>query len=248
MNSRRTYRQQFSSRRFRSFQVSVKQTDLWVAVSPGSYHPRLEQEVEQLVWRQRRQIELFIEQDPWFGTTLEPYLIHGSAPEIVLAMVKAGNRVGVGPMAAVAGALSEIVGNYLSAYSDEVIVENGGDLFLHVIEPVNVGIYAGNSPVSGKMAIRVKPCDTPAGICTSSGTVGPAYSKGRADAAVVISPSATLADAAATALGNMVSREADMKAALNFARRLEGIDGALLVCGEQIAVWGSVQLVPASGN
>lgn len=247
MSSRRTYRPSLAldRDRFTVFQVAIKETDLCVAVSPQAYTPDLPDAVSNLVWQQRRAIEAYCTRDPLFRTTLDSYLLEGPAPEPVLAMVRAGNAAGVGPMAAVAGVLAEIVGTALLKTSVEVIVENGGDIFIAVVKPATVGIFAGNSPLSGRLAIAIDPCCTPLGVCTSSGTVGPAFSRGRADAAVVLSPSAGLADAAATALGNRVSGPEDLEAALEFAQTIAGLAGALIVCEDRFAAWGEVTLCPA---
>ncbi len=246
MNSRRTYRHGLAHDRdrFTVFRIAVKETDLWVAISPQSYTPDLPGAVSDLVWRERRTIEAYCTAYPLFRTTLEPYLLEGPAPGPVLAMVRAGNAAGVGPMAAVAGVLAEAVGSALLRISPEVIIENGGDVFIAVVEPATVGIFAGSSPLSGRLAIAVDPRRTPLGVCTSSGTVGPSFSRGRADAAVALSPSAGLADAAATALGNRVAGPEDLEAALEFAQSVEGLTGALVVCGDRIAAWGDVTLCP----
>src|SRR5690606_31347289 len=152
-----------------------------------------------------------------------------------LAMARAGNLAGVGPMAAVAGAFAEIVGFALLEYAPEVLVENGGDLFVKASEPVSVSIYAGKSPLSGKLGLLIRPEQTPLGICTSPGTVGPSFSKGQADAAVALSPSGPLADAAATALGNLVQGPGDLEAAVEQARHINGVTGAVLICGDRMA-------------
>ncbi len=148
-------------------------------------------------------------------------------------------------MAAVAGAIAEEVGCYLLELTQEVIVENGGDIFLKIEQPVNVGIYAGKSPLSGRLSLKVNPGQTPLGVCTSSGKVGPSFSRGIADAALAISASTPLADAAATALGNMVKAPTDLEKALAFARGVDGITGALLICEDKIAAWGEIELQQA---
>ena len=242
MNSRRVYRHETSGSRLTSFSVTVKETDLWVAVSSTAFDAELSARTEQLVWKLRRLLEAYIAAHPSFAAALEPRLVETDAPSIVHSMVKAANRAGVGPMAAVAGAIAEAVGLYLLDYSPEVIVENGGDIFIKVIEPVRVGIYAGNSPLSGKLALLIDPAKTPLGVCTSSGTVGPSLSFGQADAAVVIAPSTPLADAVATALGNRVQNPDDLEAALEYAQKIEGVTGALLICGEKSAAWGEIEL------
>ena len=242
MNSKRVYRHETSGSRLTSFSVTVKETDLWVAVGSTDYDAELPARTEQLVWKLRRLLDAYLAEHPLFAAALEPCLVEVDAPIIVHSMVKAANRAGVGPMAAVAGAIAEVVGLYLLDYAPEVIVENGGDIFIRVIEPVRVGIYAGNSPLSGKLALLIDPAKTPLGVCTSSGTVGPSLSFGRADAAVVVSPSTPLADAVATALGNRVHNPDDLEAALEYAQKIEGVTGALLICGEKSAAWGEIEL------
>lgn len=243
MSSNRVYRSNASGIRLTSFPVTVKESDLWIAVSSSAFHESLPLQVENVVLKIRQQIESYLNAHEGMASFLEPYLITDQAPEIIHAMVWAGNRVGVGPMAAVAGAVAEAVGRYLLALSPEVIVENGGDIFLKVDRPIMVGVYAGNSPLSGKLALKIYAEQTPLGICTSSGTVGPSYSEGRADAAIALAESTPLADAAATALGNIVKSASDLEAALEFAGKIEGIKGALLICEDKIAAWGELELI-----
>lgn len=247
MSSKRIYRQDCSGARLTSFNVTVKETDLWIAVSSSAYSENLPARVEQLILNRRQALESHLALYPHLASSLKPCLAGENAPEIFRRMVKAGNRAGVGPMAAVAGALAEEAGRFLETLSPEVIVENGGDIFIHVTEPVRVGIYAGSSPLSDRLALEIAPALTPLGVCTSSGTVGPSISMGRADAAVALSRSTPLADAAATALGNLVQAPADLEKALEFACATEGITGALLICGEKIAAWGEIKLKRIKG-
>jgi len=144
-------------------------------------------------------------------------------------------------MAAVAGAISECLGQYLLRYSQELIIENGGDIFLRTIKERNVLLFAGNSPLSLKLAIRIPPRTT-VGICTSSGTVGHSLSFGRADAVCVLSPSSALADAAATALGNLVQSPKDVPYVLKKGKNIEGIEGIVIIIGETLGVWGKYEI------
>jgi uncharacterized protein len=73
--------------------------------------------------------------------------------------------------------------------------------------------------------------------------VGHSLSFGKADAAIVISPSAALADAAATAVGNLVQDARDMSRAIEFVRGVEGIVGIGVIKGDKMAVWGKIKLV-----
>ena len=110
-------------------------------------------------------------------------------------MIFAAQAAGVGPMAAVAGALAEQVGQRLLKSTSEVIIENGGDIFIGARQILTVGVYAGGSPLSLKLGLRIDPAKGIRGICTSSGTVGHSLSFGKADAVCVLSDSCALADA-----------------------------------------------------
>jgi len=148
----------------------------------------------------------------------------------------------VGPMAAVAGAIAEAVGSELAALSQEVIVENGGDIYLKSLKQRLIGIYAGKSPLTGRVGLEIEGEDTPLGICTSSGTVGHSLSYGQADAVIVLSPSTVLADAAATAIGNRILKSEDIPGGIEFARSIGGLKGIVIILGEQVGVWGKVKL------
>ena len=146
-------------------------------------------------------------------------------------------------MAAVAGAVAGAVGRELLGHSREIIVENGGDVFVAGSTPRVCAVFAGDSKLSMKLGVRVPPAPRGAGLCTSSGSVGPSLSHGKADAAVVLAADECLADAAATALGNRITSREDLAAAMEWAGSVPGIDGALAIVGEDLAAWGQVELV-----
>lgn len=146
-------------------------------------------------------------------------------------------------MAGVAGAMAGFVGAALLAFTPEVVVENGGDIFLQTSSERKIGIFAGASPLNMRVGIRVPAERQPLGVCTSSATVGPSLSLGRADAVCVISPSATLADAAATALGNIVQGKDDIERALEAGRKIPGVEGAVIIVGDVLGAWGGYELV-----
>jgi ApbE superfamily uncharacterized protein (UPF0280 family) len=147
-------------------------------------------------------------------------------------------------MASVAGALAEQVGTELLDHTTQVIVENGGDIFLKVSRDITVGIYAGNSPLSNKLAVKIPFASTPLGVCTSSGTVGHSLSFGRADAVTVIAGSAALADATATSIGNRVKVAGDIEHGLDIVQHIEGIAGALIIVDDKFGVWGDIEIAP----
>lgn len=240
----RTYRSQIGNPDLAFFQVTAKETDLFIGIDRKSFKPELPRQLEEVVWRLRWELEEYIKIDPEFRTTLEPHWLLPAAPPIARRMGEAAWQAGVGPMAAVAGAFAEAVGRWLMSRVEEVLVENGGDIFLRLKRPRLVGIQAGQSPFSGRLALEIKPKQTPLGVCTSSGTVGPSYSAGKADAAMVMAASAALADAAATAVGNAVQGVEDIEKGLAVGRRIDGVTGVLVIKDDRLGVWGQMKLVP----
>ena len=164
------------------------------------------------------------------------------APDIIKEMIRASKLAGVGPMASVAGAVAEFVGKELLSHTKQVIVENGGDLFIASSIERTVAIFAGDSVLTNKLSIKVKPQDTPLGICASSGTIGHSLSFGKADACVIISKSTSLADAVATAVCNRVKKKDDIKPALEFATSISGVQGALIIFNKDFGALGDIEL------
>ncbi len=190
-----------------------------------------------------RQLRDFIRRHPRFLHSMVPYEVPEGAPPVVLAMAQAARLCGVGPMAGVAGAVADTVGKALMPHSREVLVENGGDLFIAGDSERTVGIFAGPSPLSGRLALRLPPCVEGMGVCTSSASVGPSLSLGKADAAVVLADSAVMADSAASLLGNIARDRESIPDALRQVLPLPGVRGALLVMGEDLGAAGEVELV-----
>ena len=235
----RYYRDWSKDRDLVSFNVVVKETDLYIRARKNYKEKAFE-----IVQRQRAALENYIARHPGFLTALVPFPVSADAPAIARSMEEAAEKVNVGPMAAVAGAFAEFVGKDLLKFSSEIIVENGGDIFLKTAKSRMVGVYAGeNSPLTGKIALKIEPANTPLGICTSSGTVGHSLSFGKSDAVVVLAPSAALADAAATAIGNIVKAETDIEIALEFARGVSGLVGVAVIINDKMGVWGKVNLI-----
>ncbi len=193
----------------------------------------------------RLQLERYIAQHPHFLHSLAPLPDDPFAPPIARRMLDAAIRAEVGPMASVAGAVAEAVGVYLERFSDSVIVENGGDCYINMRQETAIGIFAGpDSPFTGKIALKLGPERFPLGVCTSSATVGPSLSFGKADAVTVISPNAALADAVATRLGNMVKTRADIDKALALAPTIPSVEAVLIAIGDNLGIWGNLEVTP----
>jgi ApbE superfamily uncharacterized protein (UPF0280 family) len=235
----RAYRNYVRAEDLVKFEIIEKETDLLILADKNLYDKALAS-----VIKHRSSLDKYIESDPQFAKTLSPYRIRYDAPPIVKEMAMHSRKARVGPMAAVAGAMAEFVGKDLLPLTEEIIIENGGDIFLKINKTRKVGIYAGDSPFSEKIALELDPRQTPFAVCTSSGTVGHSFSFGKADAVVVIAPSTPLADAAATSIGNVVKEISDIDQALKFAKKIRGLEGVLIIKGDQMGALGKVKLVP----
>jgi uncharacterized protein len=235
---RTTYRNRISKDNLKVFNVTVRETDISISADSD-----LTRDALASIHRHRSSIESYIVNRRKFLTSLEPVHYDEFAPEIVREMMRATGKAGVGPMAAVAGAVAEYVGRDLLQKSRNVIIENGGDIFLKSMKEVHIGLFAGRSPLSDRVTIRVRKEEMPLGVCTSSGTVGHSLSFGCADACCVKSESTALADAAATAIGNRVKSKNDIQNALKEGMQIEGVLGVVIIVGDRLGAIGDVELM-----
>ncbi len=240
---KRSYRNLLDTADLISCQVQVRETDLHILANNNVYD-----RARELVIQYRLQVEKYIVKHPSFSATLEPMEEDVFAPALIRKMMKAAIQTGVGPMAAVAGTIAAAVGEDLLADGvEELIIENGGDIFLKRNKSCSVAIFAGQSPLSSRVGLRLEPDRMPMGICTSSGTIGHSLSFGDADSVTVLASSTPLADAAATRLGNEVGKgkqkKQGMEHALETAKTIDGLEGVVIICAELIGAVGNVELV-----
>lgn len=241
----RTYRSFHNTERFRFFNVTIFESDLHIGVDNASFDPSLTEFATEEIERIRKILNEYKTLNELFFSSLKPLALDDSAETEVRSMLNAGLLANVGPMAAVAGLTSETVGRKLSEKFQlkEIVVENGGDIWASVNEPLLVEILAGNSVLSGKLALKIPQNRTPLGICTSSGTVGHSLSFGKADAVVICAHDASIADAFATAVCNIVRTESDIDKALEFTSQFKEILSTVIVINDKIAVSGEFEIV-----
>jgi len=232
------YRDRIFAKDLIPFALAIKETDLLIFADTS-----LIEEAKKAVLQYRYQLEEYTRKTPEFLKSLIPLPFDEYAPSIIKEMMRAAMLAQVGPMASVAGAVAEKVGKDLLNYTSQIVVENGGDIFLNVSKDLTIGVYAGNSPLSNKLALKITSFKTPLGVCTSSGTVGHSLSFGRSDSVTVISHSASLADATATAVGNLVKGRKDIDKGLKYAQNIKGILGTLIIVDDKFGVWGNIEIV-----
>lgn len=233
----RTYRMAHDPEGLTSFEVVIKETDLHVSALSD-----LSEQAGDLAAQARWQIESFLVAHPRFAETWSPYDVPPDAPDLVLAMARAASLARVGPMAAVAGVVAEYVARGLQPLSAEVIVENGGDLYLMGSTERTVALWAGESSLTGRVGLRIPGGLMPIAVCTSSGSVGHSTSLGSADSATVLARDGALADAVATALANRVHSVEDIQRAIDACKGIHGVLGLLVVVGDHLGAWGNVHL------
>lgn len=236
-DNRQSYRRRVETELI-SWRIAYEQTELYICAES-----LLERQAWDAVAALRRELDAYIAKQPEFLTSLEPIEPLPGAPDIAVRMCEAALAAGVGPMAAVAGAFAAHIGQTLLKHSPQVIIENGGDIFIKTNGVSNVAVFAGKSPLSMKIGIAVDASAQSVSVCTSSGTVGPSLSFGKADAAAVVAFDACLADACATRLGNEIKTERDIACAVELVCGIRGVIGALAVVGEACGAAGNIALV-----
>jgi ApbE superfamily uncharacterized protein (UPF0280 family) len=189
----------------------------------------------------RKQLEEYAGSHPKFLYTLEPLPVP-QKPLVAKLMTEAAEKANVGPMAAVAGVLADLaVKDMLHAGCAVAVVENGGEVSAVSNMPIDVALAAGDAPLSKRFGFRLT--DFPAGVATSSGRFSHALSFGDAEAATVFCKNAGLADAAATAVGNVVKGEdcqAAIQRGIDRALAIQGVEGVLIIYKGFVGTAGKV--------
>jgi ApbE superfamily uncharacterized protein (UPF0280 family) len=189
----------------------------------------------------RQQLEQYIESNPRFLNALEPVRAPDK-PLIANLMAKASESANVGPMAAVAGVLADLaVKEMLDESCSVAVVENGGEISAVSDEAIDVALAAGDEPLSKRFGFRLT--EFPIGVATSSGRFSHALSFGDAEAATIFCKDAGLADAAATAVGNVIkggNHRRAIRRGLDKAMSIMGVNGALVIYGGQVGTAGQI--------
>lgn len=240
----RLYREVMGNSRWTSFRSSWRETDLWVAMDWEHYSREAERYTMDRILFYRRILEEHIALHPEFRDSLSPVVAPGGVHPIIKEMSDAALAAGTGPMSAVAGAMAEYICRDLMAEfgAEEVIIENGGDIFLKLEAPATVAVYAGDSPLSEKIALQPVPEDTPLALCCSSGTVGHSLSFGMADACMIACRNGAMADACATAFCNSVKSADMVHEVTEKALKIPEILSVVIIAGDKVGLGGSVEI------
>jgi len=230
-----------------TFQVLVAETDVRITLAKSSTHTPddLVSIAREEIQKQRAFLQMWCTLYPAFQHSLVPVPLppNVDAPDIVRQMSDAAALVGVGPFAAVAGALAFCIATQLHRVSQECLVENGGDTYLYGSKDRVVALLA-DPTNNAHMGLLIEGNSLPTSICASSATIGHSLSFGVGELAVVRARNAALADAFATDCGNRLLDASSINAVIERAKRFQehGIDGVFLQCAGQIGIWGVMPL------
>ena len=239
----RTYRQHFRQDRWKYFVTRYKETDLCIGVDKDSWQAGIPFFADRFVRELRGEMDEWISRRPDYAQALVPCEA-GEAPEIFREMSAVAHRSRIGPMSAVAGAVAQKTGEAQRREFGlrEVLVENGGDIYADICRDMDISVFAGTSPLSEKVGLHIEAAEAPLGICTSSGTVGPSLSFGKADAVMIVCRDALLADTYATAFANRIQTADDIPACLEAIRQQEDILAAIAIKDDQMGICGQFEL------
>ncbi|MDR3283116.1 MAG: UPF0280 family protein [Candidatus Methanoplasma sp.] len=199
---------------------------------------------EEAILEARHAVEFKILQDPFFGVTYDSYPPSPGDHPVVDGMCRASVATGVGPMAAVAGAIAEHAASAMASEGARyAMVDNGGDIAFLNDRPLKVGLFAGSD--AHQACALIEPSDRIRGLCSSSGTIGPSVSFGKSRICTVMCDDVALADACATLFGNLVTGEDAVGPASERVCKIPGVSWCLTACGDRVASCGDVPpLIP----
>jgi len=240
----RTYRTQFNSERFSGFEIKFKETDLWIGVDPDSFDNGMKEVAKIKAEKLRKRFDNYIQSEPFFKKSLKPFQPSEDAPGEAIEMFLAAEKAGIGPMSAVAGLFAREIGDELlkNFTISELVVENGGDIYVLLRDELLLSVFAGESILSERIGLVIPPGNNKLGICTSAGTVGPSLSYGKADAVVVVCEDILLADALATAFGNKVKSPEHVEEVIKQAENFPEIQSLLVICEDKIGIKGENEI------
>jgi len=242
-DSRSIYRKSISLKDKYFYRLRYKYTDIFITSDADILN-----DLEEPVISFYSCLEGIILHDRTFLKSLEPIKEKENYPGYIKKMCRAACRFGVGPMAAVAGAVCDRIAEKISGNCGLLMIENGGDVFIKSEKSVRIGLFISNSFFSDRLNIVIDAKQTPCGICSSSGTMGHSLSLGKSDLVTVMAESAAMADAAATAVANSIMENSDVEKSINIYKKYKEVKGIIVIKDNSIGLWGELQIIKSGGN
>ena len=235
---RSIYRKNISAGGKYSYRLTYKYTDIYITCDKD-----ISDRISEPVIRFYSQLEEVISNEKRFGESLIPLAIKKDYPSAVKNMCLSASVFNVGPMAAVAGAMCDAIAASLKDYCSFLMIENGGDAYIKSSRDIKAALFTGSSHFPQNLNIIISPLEMPCGLCSSSGMMGHSLSLGKSDLVTVMSKTATMADAAATAIANSIRSKQDVDMAVEKYVKYEEVKGLVILKDDRLAIWGDIQLI-----
>jgi len=219
-------------------EVSYRESDLFI-----SSDKKLDKQfVYDILKKYYTEVENYITKNPKFLTSLSPLPFDKEAPEIVKEMFSVSTKTNIGPFSSVAGAIAKYVGKELLNYTDELIIENGGDIFLKINEDKKVGVYLGERFKDNLLILKIKKRCQPFGIASSSAYIGESLNFGKTDLLTVVAEDSIIADGFATALSNLIKEKEDIEKVIKIAKKNSYIFSLVIAFKNNLYFWGDIEV------
>lgn len=219
-------------------EVSFKESDLLIC----SDNEIAKEKAQGVLVKYYEQVEKYIMENPLFLTSLSPLEIDQAAPAIIKEMLEASQVTGIGPFSSVAGAVAQYVGEELLGYCQEIIVENGGDIFLKINQDKIIGVYLGQELKVNNINLKIKKRGQAFGVASSSSSLGHSLNFGKADLVSVVAKNIIIADGFATAISNRIKKIEDVNKILAEVKDKFPIEGLLVAFEGKIFLWGDLEI------
>ena len=232
--------------RFESLVYRYRDTDIWMAFDKDANVNK--SDIISFIDKKCRRLwdifEGYFRIDPEYKDSFEPYEVADNAPSVVKRLSLGSLITEVGPMAGIAGLYAEEIGKACKDQFGfkEVIVENGGDLYIDVEKRIKVSLFAGDHPLSNKIKLDIEPDMCPMGLCASSGKFGHSKSLGKADLVSVACFDTVMADQYATAFANQVVNVSDVEEVVDTAIEVMNLMHISVFKDKTFAIGGKIKV------
>ncbi|MGC9367622.1 MAG: UPF0280 family protein [bacterium] len=246
MKNSRQYRYQVKSENLEKFLVCYKQSDLWIGIDKQSYQLIYPDLIYRKLVKLRHLFETHVAKYPDFKSSLTPIIPPADAEPMITHLYQLSEKVGVGPLAGIAGCFAQQIGEFIikKLGGKQLIVENGGDIYINGKQTSQVLIFSQKSKLTHTFSIEITPDITPCGVCTSSGKYGHSKNLGKADSVTVICGDAVMADLLATALSNEIKSARDIEKVLEWSEKIDEIIFIAIIFNQHIGFRGKCNIYP----
>ena len=214
-------------------EIRYKFTDLFILSDKKLDENRILERIKKIY----EEIQKYSMKRPLFISSLTP--IYDESPPLILEeLFLYSKKTNLGPLAGIAGFFSKNIAEFIKEEFEptNLIIENGGDIFLKRDEESKILIYAGNSTLSMRIGFRLEKGEY--GIATSSKSVGHSLSFGNTDSLTVISSDPIISDFYSTYFGNRIRNEKDIEKTLEIVKDLKEIKGLIVILNNKIGIYG----------